>query len=285
MDNNNPVLNEKWLKHASWVVNHRDQVRLLLIGIVIFIDGVLLIFSTYGWLDWLVLSRGRDQRMYQEISRPASILALHNRIGPKPLEQPLIVILGGSRHEGKYDALVKFVNPNSGWVANVKFKVAGDSESPSQSITILNNEERFWLAPAVSASPSSVPQIIIENVDWEPLRDVAAFNALKPTFAISGVAYEPISNGEGQANRVTFTALNDSPIDWWRVEFMIIVRQGSQEMAAQNISVSQFKAGTSREVAANFYGPIGSGASAVVIPFVNVADPGAIMKTQLNQGL
>jgi hypothetical protein len=278
--NLNPVLNEKWLNRAAWLVNHREQLRLLLIGSIIFADAVLILFSGYWWADFLFINRARDQRMFQEISRPAQILALHGRLGPQPLSDPLALVLGGSRHDGKYDALVKFVNPNKNWIAKIKFKVIGDTESDSQELVLLNDEERFWVVPTITASASLVPQVVIEDVDWQSLRSTEEFNALKPRFVVSDVVYESIGSGSDSspASRVKFNASNESTYDWWAVEFMVIVRQGSREMAAQNIVVDRFLTGQSREVSLNFYGPIGSGASAVVIPFVDISDPGAVIK-------
>ena len=160
----NPALNEKWLKRAAWWVKHRGQLRALLIGFVIFIDGVLIIFSGYGWVDFGLLSRQKERDMFLEMTKPPTILSLRGSIGPRDLAAPLVVTLSGSRQEGKYDALVKFVNPNNNYVAKIKFHGVGDAVTEPQSVVVLNNDERLAIIGGVARSSATNPRIIINNI-------------------------------------------------------------------------------------------------------------------------
>ena len=277
----NPALNEKWLKRAAWWVKHRGQLRALLIGFVIFIDGVLIIFSGYGWVDFGLLSRQKERDMFLEMTKPPTILSLRGSIGPRDLAAPLVVTLSGSRQEGKYDALVKFVNPNNNYVAKIKFHGVGDAVTEPQSVVVLNNDERLAIIGGVARSSATNPRIIIDSIEWQYLREAAAINEKKVDFIITEATHELVDQGAANPaiSQVKFLATNAGLGDYWSVEFMVILKQGDQELAAQTVTIDQFLSGEQRRAVLNFYGQVGSSASALVIPFVDVSDETSFIRT------
>lgn len=253
----------------------------MLLGTIIFVDSLLLLWSGYGFLDAYVLSARQERAMLAELSQPPQILQLHGAFDPTPLPVPLVVTLPGSAQDGKYDVLVKFLNPNPQWVARVRFRIIGDVVGAEQTVTLLNDDERFVLTPGIVRSAGSAPRLEVLDTRWERLRDPALFNERKPNFTVSDVTYQPAGDLAGRGtvpvNQVRFTAANESIHGFWAVPFMVILRQGSTELAAQEVTVDAFRSQERRNVALNFFGTIGSGATALVIPQVDVSDESVFM--------
>ncbi|MFA7286470.1 MAG: hypothetical protein WC052_02305 [Patescibacteria group bacterium] len=272
----NPALNERWLRWATFWALHRDTLRQSIIGFVVIVEAAALLFSGYSVLDYFVLSRARDVAMERSLTRSVDVTQLHAVMAPKPLPAPVVVALAGSGNNGRFDVLLKFVNANPQWVAWVTYRV-GEVSGTTQ---VLPDSERFAIAPAAASSPSGAIDLSITTIRWQRIRDVAAYKERVPEFVVRDVTYIPGSGGVSSGatpSRVQFIAKNDSAYGFWTVGFTVVLLQGDQAVAANMLRVEQVAPGAERTIAVNFYSAIVGVTKALVVPDVNVVDQTNIM--------
>ncbi|PJE75637.1 hypothetical protein COV04_03500 [Candidatus Uhrbacteria bacterium CG10_big_fil_rev_8_21_14_0_10_48_11] len=285
-ENVNPVLNDSWFRWAQfWITNH-SRFRLMVIGIVVAVEAVVLLYSGYQLLNLYVFSRVADQQVLYALSTSVDTANWHRIISPHPISTSTGTVLAGSGRNGKYDALVKFFNPNPNWVAWVTYQV-GDGSNGSDTVLVLNNEERFAVSVGAATSPSANLPIRINNIKWQRLHIPDAFNALKPHFVVSGVSFTSgrgvDSAGLSLPGQVSFTVANESANGFWSTGFTVVLLQGSRAVAAQALALDQLKAGEQRPVTINLYNTILGVTDVLVVPNVDIVNADNFMRGQADQ--
>lgn len=279
----NPVLNERWLKRASWWVRHHHQLRLTILILTVLVEASLLSYSGYVWFDYLVLGRRRQAALERDLSDAVDMRPLHQALAPQPIAVPTTVVLPGSGAAGAYDVLVKLKNPNPQWVATVTYAFAGDEGlDPAQPVVVLNAEERFVIGVGVARSVSAKPAVTVTNIGWRRLREPARFDDGKPRFVVSDVTFLPAAEAGRRDSRlplsqVRFTVSNESVASFWSVGFTVVLLQGDRPVAARYTTLEQFQSGEQREVSLNLYTSIPTVTTVLVVPDVNILDPSVFM--------
>ncbi|KKU48372.1 hypothetical protein A3H10_04470 [Candidatus Uhrbacteria bacterium RIFCSPLOWO2_12_FULL_46_10] len=278
----NPVLSESWFKWASRWVRYRPILQKIALVSVIVIEAVLIIYSSYVWIDYFVISRNREKFMYQELSRPLDLHKINQTLSPKPITilYPLTLPAGGSG--GLYDVLAKLANSNQNWLALVSYQFAVNGEKgPASEILLLNDDEKYIIGAGLAPSPSASVEMIINSVNWQRLRERAKFNERKPRFSISDVKFAPVIQKGAPASpigRVSFTVINESSYNFWSVGFKIILLKGDRPVAARFMTLEQVRSVEQRPASLNIYNIASSAVDHVlVVPEVNITDPGVYM--------
>lgn len=282
--NTNPVLNERWLKWASWWVNHRPIIQKIWLIAVVAVEAILIIYSGYVWLDYLVLSRKEEEQLYADLSRAADMEPLRQIMAPKPIVVVTTDVLPSGGSGGSYDVLTKLANPNNKWVALVSYQfIIGDEAAQlgEGETYILNSDERFVIGAGLARSASVKVATLITNVRWQRLREPVRFNELKPNFKISDVSFVAIAERDGthdSINRVSFRVTNESSLSFWSVGFTVVLLQGDKAVAVRHATMDQVRSMESRSISLNVYNVQSSVVSKIlVVPEVNVADPDVFM--------
>lgn len=282
--NTNPVLNERWLKWASWWVNHRPGIQKIWLVAVIAAEVILVGYSGYVWLDYLVLGRHEEEQLYADLSRTASVEPLHQIMAPKPIAVLAANVLPAGGSGGSYDVLAKLANPNTRWVAFVSYQfiIGGETAPLGQAETyILNSDEHFVIGAGLARSASAKVEVAITNVRWQRLRESARFNERKPNFKVTDVSFAPVAERGGtygSVNQVSFKVTNASSLSFWSVGFTIVLLQGDRAVAARYTTLDQVRSTESRSVSLNIYNVQSSAVNKIlVVPEINVADPDVFM--------
>ncbi|OGL87407.1 hypothetical protein A3I40_02465 [Candidatus Uhrbacteria bacterium RIFCSPLOWO2_02_FULL_48_12] len=282
--NINPVLNERWLKWASWWVNNRPSIQKIWLVAVIATEAILIGYSGYVWLDYLVFGRREEEQLYQDLSRTTDMKSLHQIMAPQPIAVLSADVLPAGGSGGSYDVLAKVANPNTRWVAFISYQfiIGGETAPPSVTETyILNSDERFVIGAGLARSASAKAEMAITNVRWQRLREPARFNERKPSFKVTDVSFAPVAERGGtygSVSRVSFNVTNESSLNFWSVGFTIVLLQGDKAAAARHTTLDQVRSMEKRSVSLNIYNVQSSAVNKVlVVPEVNVADPDVFM--------
>src|SRR3989344_9254482 len=97
----NPVLSEKWLMRAAWWVAHKNQIRNIVAGLVLSLSVIALVYDGYAYLDYWVLSRDHDQRMFNELSAHLVNFSVIQK--PQPIGISNVIVLSQSRSDEHFD--------------------------------------------------------------------------------------------------------------------------------------------------------------------------------------
>lgn len=268
--NENLLLDDRWLRLAEFWANNRERFRKALLAIVIAIEAVLLLYSAWILFDMYVLNARRDATIIAGLTQFTDYTRLHPLVQPQPLSTPVAVVLPESASAGKYDVLLRFSNPNPNWYADVTY-AAGEQIGTAR---VLHNQERLVVVQGAANSLSGLPSINIVDTDWHRIRNVAEIERKTPNILIENVNYTATSDNPG---RVSFNLVNDSIFNYWEINVSVALLQGSRAVAARQIQLNELLAGESREVLVNFFGGVGGITDVLVVPFVNVVDPGIFM--------
>lgn len=283
--NLNPALDERWLKRSLFLASHRALLKQGVLATIIIIEAALVFWSGYHWLDYFVFSQPREAALLEELSRSLDYGVINQTIAPLPLTVETVVILPTQGASGKYDILTKISNPNKAWAAMFEYAFEGvdDSDSETEETFILNDESRFIIGAGAVSSLGAAPNFVLKTVRWQRLHSVERFNSLKPQFTVSDVNFVPatgsLSDNEGLPNQINFIVKNDGPADYWSVGFIVILMRGESPLAARYTTLEQVRSGDSRNVSLNIYGLVGSAATVLVVPEVNVLDSSVFMRT------
>lgn len=280
--NTNPILNERWLKWASWWVNHRPVIQKIWLVAVIAIEAILIIYSGYVWLDYLVLSRREEEQLYRDLSRAADVESLHQIMAPKPIAVLAVDVLPAGGSSGTYDVLAKLANPNAKWVAYVSYQfIIGDKAGSITETYILNNDERYVIGAGLVPAASAKAEMTITNVRWRRLRELASFNALKPHFNITDISFSPAAEragAYGTVSRLSFKVTNESGLNFWTVGFTIVMLKNDRAIAVRYTTLEEVRSMETRLVSLNVYNIQSAAVDKVLVePELNVDDPDVFM--------
>lgn len=283
--NINPVLNERWFKWASRWVTYRPILQKIALAGTIMLEAILLVYSGYVWVDYLIVNRNREKLLYQELSQSINYGELHPLMAPKPISVIIVQTMPAGGRGGSYDVIAKLANPNSKWLATVSYQFAVSGENgPLSQTYILNDEEKYIIGDSLATSSGAAAEIIITAVKWQRLREWNKFNERKPNFAVSDVKFTPLTSrkgGEPIVNRVSFNITNESSYNFWSVGLKVIPLKGELAVAARATTIEQVRSQEKRFVSLNIYNVSASFVDSVlVVPEVNVADPDVFMSVE-----
>lgn len=273
----NPLLDEQWLKIASFWTTYRERIRAGLIIVYLVVVGAIFLYGAYRAFDMWVLSANQYKLTMQTLTTFPDYTVSHASRLPQSLPAPIAVVLPESASDGVYDVLLRFSNPNPQWLADVTYQF-GDS---SNTVRILNGEERLVVVRGAATTLSAVPDIRIADTDWRRVRDVDRLNALKPDLSTEDVAY---SSADGPS-RVAFVLRNNSIYNFWETTLLVALLQGDRAVAARQVQVSQLLSNERREITVNFFGGVGGVTDVLIVPFVDVSNEKVFMTVDSIQPL
>lgn len=273
----NPLLDEQWLQIASFWTTYRDRIRTGLIVVYLTIVGVIILYGAFLAFDMWVLSAKQHRDAIQSLTTFPDYTTRHAAIAPKSLPAPVAVVLPESASEGVYDVLLRFSNPNPQWLVDVTYQY----EDKSNTVRILNGEERLVVVQGAATTLGTVPAISIVDTNWRRVRDVERLNALKPEIVTEDVVY---LSSDGPS-RVSFILRNNSIYNFWEATLLVALLQGDRAVAARQIQVSQLLSSEERAVTVNFFGGVGGVTDVLIVPFVDVSSEKVFMAVDAMQSL
>ncbi|MBI2459714.1 MAG: hypothetical protein HYV53_04155 [Parcubacteria group bacterium] len=270
----------KQLEIGLWYVEHKRQLKLVLIGFLILISAAFWAYGLYGFAYYIARGMNDDEILIKELVQTNS--AGHDyikQVSAKGLAIAPVEILRPS--EGKYDLYGKLKNDNPKWWAEFDyyFMAAG---RPTEKVKgyILPEEIRYLtaLAQALPYYPAD-SRLIIENISWRRINrhqiaDWPAYRASHLEIASAEIKFipardNPLSEKLG-LNQLSFKAINRTAYNYWSVGFVILLYAGDQITGLNHYALNDFMSGQTRLVEISWPGDFGRPDRVEIIPEINI---------------
>lgn len=269
------------LRFGLWWVEHHDSLRRLLIGVLVAANLALWGPSAYAWGQYAYDGYFADRALVRALATAG------------PLEHAAIAARGAREIEigsttvipvlpGGYEVASAVTNPNATWYASFEYAfVAGsDTQTAVWQPGYLLPRQEAYLVDFVAAREGNAnirPQL--RNITWRRVGVPADMGALE----VREVAVVTEQGSGTPLNRVTFTAVNATPYNFWETEFTLAAQSGGRLVGINKYTLAGFDAGETEAVTIAWPGNWG-GARVTVTASADVFDPRNIRPFDLGPG-
>ena len=270
----------KKLNWGLWYVLHRESLKKIFFALLILIGIVSWSYTIYGFAHYLFRGMAEDEIMAREIAEKGFISRdAILKTSPRDLVFDFAKVL---KADGKkYDLFVQIKNPSENHGALFEYYFLADNEeTPHEQGFILPHETKYLLAlgKEFNLSPANI-QFNLKNVswkridkhkipDWEKYRDehldIAVGDAKFIPAKASGLS-EKIS-----LNQVEFNAKNNSPFNYWNVDFVVILFGGANVVGVNKYNLEEFMSGQERKASLTWPGTVNYVSKIEIMPEVNL---------------
>ncbi|PJA09536.1 hypothetical protein COX68_02630 [Candidatus Falkowbacteria bacterium CG_4_10_14_0_2_um_filter_41_15] len=277
----------KRLNLGLWIVSHRRQFILGVIGVLIGVSAIFYGYAIYNYVDYLFFG-GKAERLAVEQMATVSPIDEQQRI--KNAAQVLVgsvpqVFLNND----KYDFLAKVKNSNTNFFANFNYCfLDGATELACGSTFILPDETKYVtvFATALKYQPLNV-ELVVKDINWQRLDfhkypDWKNFAISHLNFVIENAAFKT-SDISGLSEKIGLDILefdinNKTAYNYWEVPVNIILLSGGSPVAINHYVLPEFKSGDKKSVRISWPDSIPKPDQISVIPNLNIADESILMK-------
>lgn len=190
-----------------------------------------------------------------------------------------------ARGDGAYDMYAVVENPNGEWYATYtySFESSTGTTTPIEGV-IMPNETRYLVALnlATSARPSgavlAIDELAWHRIDRHDVADIDAFLAERSNFVVDASAYAvDVTLADESIGRSTFTVRNATPYAYFRPTFTVLLKKGGTVVGINQVTISEFLAGETRETAVHWFGAVPSGGTVELVPTIDYFDDAVYM--------
>ncbi len=261
------------LQWGFWWNEHQAQVKKSILIAVIAILSLLVLYSSWQFIDWLASWRA-EKEMYSVLtSQQVNFAGWWQKNKPAMPELGKVFIVPAA--PGFYDLVVTVKNPNIRWAVldfNYSFEVDGEIYK-GQSF-LLPMEDKYLLSLAVPASrrPGSAT-IEIADLKWQRIKDVTEYTA--PNFIVEDQDLQQVTapGKDTPANKLNFKLTNQSPYGYREVVVTALLLASGSVQAVGQQTIPAIDSGEAQPI--TFYWPQNDSMinSMVVKAEVNVLKP------------
>lgn len=231
-------LTEKQLKWGYWLTVNRPKFYKGLIIFLIIFNVLLGGYNLYYWGNYLIFGYSEDQKMLSalrsNVSRSANLL---EKFSAKSLT------VGGITSftvGDKTDALALISNPNASFIASIEytFLLNGQTVGKRQSF-VLPGENKYLAELGIKGGGSvgfNLIKISWRRIPSTKVSNPASFKDSHLQFEISDFKY-----ANSGFYRVSFNLKNNSVYNFYRAEFLILLKNYENIVGVEKIVVDNFQ--------------------------------------------
>lgn len=267
------------LEIGLWYVEHKKQLKTVLIGFLILISAVSWSYTIYGFAYYLARGMSEDEILTRQLIEANG--ASHEYISQISARNLIISPVEIIKSEKKYDLYVKLENDNLKWWAEFAyyFTAAGRPTEKIQGY-ILPNESRylFALAQDFPYQPED-SRLIIENISWHRINqhkivDWPAYRDSHLNIASADVKFIPANasplSEKLALNQLSFKVSNRTAYNYWSVGFTILLYAGDRLIGINHYVLNDFMSGEERKVEISWPGNFGRPERVEITPEINI---------------
>jgi len=274
-------LTDRQLKLSYWYITHKLAIRKWL-KIFLIMTAILLWAYVLWQLIFFIKDYNAEQNNLRQLIVGANP-ALENIDSQKPQAPTLseIHVLGGEN--GRYDFVAQITNSNKSWLLTFDYKFSDGSAASStfKKGFVLPGEQKFLMDLGRDNSDS---QLEIANQKWQKIQNPEVIINQRLRLEIIDQKFQRAVKA-GEPNRAQFTINNLSAYGYWEVGSQVFLYSGGNLIAVNYLTLTQLKAGESREVEVFWNYPLRGVDEVVVIPDLNVFDADNIMPPGFGEGV
>ncbi len=286
-------LSTKKLNFGLWYVQHREQFKKTLIGLLAAVAAVFCLYGMYGFVYYIFWGMKQDRLLAYELVETS--VAGHDyivQISAKDLQIfPTEVLKSAGQ---KYDFIAKIKNPNQKWRSEFSYYFySGDRQTEIFKSFILPGEEKYLVVFNQDFSGGSAVGLAIEKIDWSRINqhkipDWASFSRDHLNIVVKDIIFTPSSKSgltdKINLNQLSFITINKTAYNYREVDFIVLLNSGSAVTAVNKYKLKDFMSGEERQIQTNWPGALGRVSKVEVIPEVNITDDEAYLKFEGGTG-
>ncbi len=260
--------------------------KLLRAGVIAWaiLDIALVGFFVVSIVVYVVSGSFQDVRDVATIARNvgvAHMVSLTRAAEPMLLGDARVL----TRDQGSYDMYAVVENPNAEWYATFDYYfIAGSLTTTTTQASLMPSESRYVLGLKVAAAtrPSGA-ELVVENVVWQrvdrhEVLDTEEFLSDHEGFTVLSSEYAPdVIFEKDTVGRSTFTIKNDTAYSYFTPTFAVLLKRGGVVVAVNQVTLSQFASGETREVIVHWFGDVPASGLVEILPQLNYFDRSVYM--------
>jgi len=267
------------LNFGLWIISHRRFFITALIVFLLAISAIFYGYSIYGYVDYFFFGGKKERLAIEQLAEDQSVADIQKlRNVADPLQ------LGGMQtfsHNGRYDFLVKIVNPNKDFLSSFEYcaTVAGQ-EVACQTGFILPLENKYFsiLNKEISSFPTNAT-LAIRNQGWQRIDahqypNWLDFASSHLNFVISSTTFKTAKqtgiSDKLEFDSVEFKIANKTAYNYFEVPLNIVAFSGNSPAGANYYSLSSFKSGETRDVKIIWSNSLPSISRVEIYPSLNI---------------
>ena len=223
----------KQLEIGLWYVEHKRQLKMVLIVFLILIGAVSWSYSIYNFAYYIFRGMNEDKILADQLVQTSAIG--HDyilQVSAKPLAANPVEIINSA--DQKYDLFTQIKNDNQKWWAEFDYYfVASGVETKKANGYILPGEAKYLMALAQNfAGLPTDAQLTIENLSWHRINqhqipDWNAYYNSHLDIQTADINYTPAGDSllseKINLNQLSFNAINNTAYNYWEVGFTILL--------------------------------------------------------------
>ncbi|MDD4271790.1 MAG: hypothetical protein PHF50_03220 [Patescibacteria group bacterium] len=270
----------KQLEVGLWYVEHKKQLKMVLIGFLILISAVSWVYTIYGFAYYIARGMNEDEILIKQLVQLNG--ASHDyvmQVGAKDLAVGTVEVIKSS--DRKYDLFTKLQNDNPKWWAEFDYYfIAAGRQTQKAGGYILPDEIKYLAALAEDFSyfPED-GRLVMENISWHridqhQIPDWQAYRAARLNIESADIKFTQANASQLSEklglNQLSFNAINRTAYNYWSVGFVILLYSGDQIAAINHYVLNDFMSGQKKLVEISWPGDLGRTDRVEIIPEVNI---------------
>ncbi|MDP2737101.1 MAG: hypothetical protein Q8O59_05000 [bacterium] len=278
----------KQLEIGLWYIEHKRQLRMVLVGFLILISAVSWVYTIYGFAYYIARGMSEDDILIKQLAQVNG--ANHDyivQIAARDLALGSVEIIRSS--DKKYDLYTKLKNDNPKWWAEFEYYFTAAGQQTKKTRGYILPEEIKYLA-ALAEEFAYFPEdglLVIENISWHRINqhqipDWDAYRAGHLNIETADIKFipanaNPLSEKLG-LNQLSFNAINHTAYNYWSVGFAILLYSGDQITAINHYILNDFMSEQKRLVEISWPGNLGRADRIEIIPEINIMEDDIYIK-------
>ncbi|MFA6321921.1 MAG: hypothetical protein WCX71_00385 [Candidatus Buchananbacteria bacterium] len=269
------------LKVSYWYINHKLQLKKVLVGVLIAFCVILYSYSIYRLVVILI----NDQAQQADLANLPNNLIDYSyfRQTQKPQDLQILSSNALKDGEGKYDFIFKVKNPNNNFVAlNVTYQLlVNDQILAEKTGYVYAGEEKYLGIFGQEIADAAGASVRIVKVDWSRFNNFSVYGSQRLKFKVSDINFKAAGEsgvkGDLPVSILNFKILNDSAYGYWHVGVYMILLNGTSPVGANYISLDNLLSKETREVEMRWYESLPAVSSVEIYPEADIISSESFM--------
>jgi hypothetical protein len=275
------------LKLGVWYLKHKLSLQKIGKNILIVWCVVTVGYSFGYWLYYFSYGYFQDEKMARNIVlETPNYVYIQSLFKAKDLQIGRIGVYNSVSDLFDFVAQTKNSNPRHLARVTYKFVYNGGETASAQTVLLPNSERPIVYFGLKSDMYPSVPQLVIEKVEWKrinqrDLPDISAFIADRLGFTFENFTFIEANRITGLMNHIIkFDLFNDTVFNYWESKFYVELIDNFQTIGVVYLVVPKFRAGEARQIDLRSLTDRLNVTDVKVWPAVNIFDPAEFMKVE-----
>lgn len=249
-------LSYRELRLGKWYVRNKTKVANLGIGVLLIFAITTVGYSLVMWIGYAAIGFQQDAR-----NAAVSVSQFQDYTLLKPTFNPEALAIGRtitiSQGNDRRDLITEVRNPNSNWIATVRFGYSDGTTEPRIFTQQILPTARTLLADLGAPGTGTRASLQVYDISWERIdnkriSNPPSFMAPRLNFTLEDLDIRRYDASLETPASVAFTVYNDTAYGYWDGDFYVVLYSGESIVAVRPLRIDRFEAGSRESVQFNF---------------------------------